>query len=291
MTIDRPTAVRATRDALWVGLLPAAWLVLAPWWGALGTDSAHAYWHAWQQDLYGPGPGSPDAYSYSPLFAQVLRPLTLLPWPVFLAVWSLVLGAALWWLLRPLDGAWRWLALGYTVPAAVAIGNIEPLLAVAAVVGMQRPAAWAFPLLTKVTPGLGPVWFAVRGEWRRCALALGATLALVAASAVLDPSLWERWVAFLADSSGTTRVRYLPLPLRLVLAVLLVAWAARSGRRWLVPVAMVFAMPLWSSGVLLLLAAVPRLRRGPGDVEGPGAGGLRRSPGRRLGGRTPAAVS
>lgn len=260
MGVDRGTLARAVRDALWLCLLPAAWLVTAPRWDALGVDSAHAYWHAWQQDLYGPAPGMPDAYSYSPVFAQVLHPLTLLPWPLFLLVWSCVLVAALGWLLWPLAPGWRWLALGYTAPAAVVIGNIEPLLALAAVVGTQRPVGWAFPLLTKVTPGLGPLWFALCGEWRRCALAVGGTLGVVAASVALDPEPWGRWVEFLAEHGRSTPTPFLPLPVRLAAAVVLVAWAARRRRAWVVPVAMVLAMPLWSSGVLLLLTAVPRMR-------------------------------
>ena len=45
-------------------------------------------------------------------------------------------------------------------------GNISLLLAVAIVVGFRWPAAWAFVLLTKVTPGIGLLWFVVRREWR-----------------------------------------------------------------------------------------------------------------------------
>jgi len=43
------------------------------------------------------------------------------------------------------------------------------LLAVAIAVGFRYPAAWALVLITKVTPGIGLVWFAVRREW--CPLA------------------------------------------------------------------------------------------------------------------------
>lgn len=40
-------------------------------------------------------------------------------------------------------------------------GNIEPLLAAEVVVGFRWPTAWAFVLLTNVTPGAAP-WFLVR---------------------------------------------------------------------------------------------------------------------------------
>ncbi|MBM6400943.1 glycosyltransferase 87 family protein [Phycicoccus sonneratiae] len=250
---------RAARHALWIGLLPAAWVFLGSRRHVIGLDSAHAYWHAWQQDLYGPSPGSFDAYSYAPVFAQVIHPLAGVPWSVFLVVWSLLLAAALAWLLWPLPGAWRWLALGYALPPAVAIGNIEPLVAVAVVVGSTRPGAWAFPLLTKITPALGVVWFAVRREWGRLAAVALWTAAIVGASAAADPDAWVRWVRYLVESEETTQVRDLPLWVRLPLAAGLVAWGAARDRRWLLAVGMVVAMPLWSSGVLLLLAAVPRL--------------------------------
>ena len=51
----------------------------------IGWD-AHAYYVAWSGGLYEALPGSVDAYNYSPLFAQVIWPLTLLPWAVFCAV-------------------------------------------------------------------------------------------------------------------------------------------------------------------------------------------------------------
>ncbi len=259
MRTRRPTLVRALRDALWIAVLPAFWVLFVSRWGSIGTDSAQAYWNAWNQDLYGSGPGSLDAYNYSPVFAQVLYPLTLLPWEAFLVIWSALLCAALLWLLWPLGGQWRWLVFAYAAPPAVAIGNIEPLLAVAAVVGMRYPAAWAFPLLTKVTPGLGPLWFGIRCEWRKTVSALGATAAIVAVSFVLAPELWFAWLDFLLAHSDT-QIRYLPLWVRFPAALAIVVWGARRNRPAALAVAMIFARPLWSSGVVLLLAAVPRLR-------------------------------
>ena len=261
MRIERHVIVRALRDALWVAVVPSFWILFVSRWGSIGRDSAHAYWNAWNQGLYGAPPGSLDAYNYSPAFAQLVYPLTLLPWQAFLVVWSALLCAALVWLLWPMQRQWRWLALAYMAPPAVAIGNIEPLLAVAAVLGLRYPAAWAFPILTKVTPGLGPLWFAVRREWRSVGVSLGGTAAVVAVSVALAPGLWTDWLAFLSGSSDV-EIRYLPLWLRLPIAVALVVWGALRGRRGLLAVAMVFAMPLWSAGVLLLLAAVPRLRLG-----------------------------
>ena len=60
----------------------------------------------------------------------------------------------------------------------IAGGNISLLLAVAIVWGFRWPWTWAFVLLTKITPGVGLLWFALRREWRQLAIALGATAAV-----------------------------------------------------------------------------------------------------------------
>ena len=69
-------------------------------------------------------------------------------------------------------------------------GNVHLWIAAAIVLGFRYPWTWAFVLLTKVTPGLGLVWFAARREWRSLAIALGVTAAIVAVSLVLDRQLW-----------------------------------------------------------------------------------------------------
>jgi hypothetical protein len=249
------------RAALWISLPAALWILFGSRIASFGSDSAHAYWNVWRVGPYALPPGSPDAFNYSPAFAQVIYPLTLLPWPAFLTVWSLLLGAALTWLLWPVPTRWRWLVLAYVVPPALLIGNIEALLAVAAVVGMQHPSAWAFPVLTKVTPGLGPVWFAARREWRQLAAAVLATVLVVAASFAISPGLWVAWWDFvMAAPTPSTQAHYPPLWLRLAIALVVVVWGAFRGRPGALAVAMLLAMPLWSSGVLVLLAALPRLR-------------------------------
>ena len=54
-----------------------------------------------------------------------------------------------------------WLALVILLPPVfmeLAVGNIHILLGVAIAIGFRWPAAWAFVLLTKVTPGIGLLW-------------------------------------------------------------------------------------------------------------------------------------
>ncbi len=249
------------RTALWLAMVPTLWILFGSRLTSFGTDSAHAYWNVWRVGPYTLPPGSVDAFNYTPAFAQAIYPLTLLPWPVFLTVWSLLLASALVWLLWPLPTRWRWLVLAYVAPPALLIGNIEAFLAVAAVIGLRHPSAWAFPLLTKVTPGLGPVWFAVRREWREAAVAVLGTAAVVAVSFAISPELWQRWWDFLVGSpTPPTQAGYPPLALRLVVAVAVLVWGAVKGRRVTIAVAMLLAMPLWSSGILVLLTALPRLR-------------------------------
>ena len=59
------------------------------------------------------------------------------------------------------------------------------------------PGTWSFVLLTKVTPGIGLLWFAARREWRNLAIALGVTAAIVAVSMAIDPALWRSWIELL----------------------------------------------------------------------------------------------
>jgi hypothetical protein len=152
-----------------------------------GQD-ARAYWAAPAGDPYDPGSvGRESAYLYSPAFIQMLAPLRELPWPLFLVLWTGLLLVAL----ACLSGPVLFVPLLALALHEVWGGNIHLLLALAVVVGFRWPAAWAFVVLTKVTPGIGLLWFAVRREWRSLVLALVATIAVVAVSAVLAPQLWE----------------------------------------------------------------------------------------------------
>ncbi|HKG57452.1 MAG TPA: glycosyltransferase 87 family protein, partial [Candidatus Limnocylindrales bacterium] len=197
---------------------------------------------------------SPIAYVYSPAFLQLVSPLTSLPWQVFIGMWTAILLAAVAFLTGP-----RLLALGVAVPAMeLAGGNISLLLAVAIVLGFRWPALWAFVLLTKITPGIGLLWFAVRREWRSLGIALGATLAVVVVSAFVLPHAWMEWFGVLATvggRDGTWAAIPIPLWARLPVAIAVVVWGARTDRRWAVPVASMIALPaLWYGGLSMLLA-------------------------------------
>jgi hypothetical protein len=231
-----------------------------------GVD-AHAYWAADPFDPYGgTRPAEQDAYFYAPPFTQLLGPLHLLPWPWFIAFWTLGLTAALVWQ----AGLWTGFAL-LLAPVLVdmTVGNIHLLLGAAIVAGFRWPWLWALPLLTKVTPGIGLLWFALRREWRNLGIALGVTAAISAVSFVLAPALWFRWLDVLgAAAKAPEWVFIIPIPLwaRLVPAVLLVSWGAVTDRRWTVPVASMLALPiLWVNGLAMLVAVIPLVPRLVGD--------------------------
>ncbi|HUQ77857.1 MAG TPA: glycosyltransferase family 87 protein [Patescibacteria group bacterium] len=247
-------------------------LEIKPW---ADSVDAYAYWTTRDGVFYdGAATGRIGAYLYSPAFAQMLAPLVWLPLAVFTAVWTALNIATLWFLLR------RWaLPSLLFVPIAfeVVSGNVHLMYAAAIVIGFRWPAAWALMILTKVTPGIGVVWFLVRHEWRSFGIALGATAAITAGSLVLDPGHWVRWVEVLraeatATASGdvSTTGWYLPVALapRLLIAVIVTAAGALTNRRWLVPVAVVLAMPVvWLNSLAVLAACVP-LRSGVGDSPG-----------------------
>jgi hypothetical protein len=214
---------------------------------------------------------SPIAYVYSPAFLQAVSPLTRLPWLAFIGVWTAILLVAVRFLSGP-----RLFAIGLCLAMIELVGgNISLLLAAAMVIGFRWPAAWAFVLLTKVTPGIGLLWFVVRREWRQLGIALGATGVVVAVSAVIMPGAWLEWLSLLvslAGRDGTSAAVPVPFLLRLPIAVAVVVWGARTNRRWAVPVAGMLALPaLWYGGLTMLLAVIA-LRdpdRNPGPAAGP----------------------
>ncbi len=232
--------------------------------GQFGYD-AYAYWSVDLANLYARTPqalGGFGAFHYSPAVAQVLALFHVLPWWVFLWGWTALLVATLTWL----GGRWTVVLLAFP-PLVLELyaGNINLLLAGAIALGFRYPAAWAFVLLTKVTPGVGVLWFALRREWRNMAIALGATGAIVLVSFVLAPGLWGQWFTALTDLGGLAEGGLpIPLLLRLPIALGVLWWGARTDRPWTVPVAATVATPIlwigWPAWLVVLFGALPLLR-------------------------------
>lgn len=223
-----------------------------PSWSQIGTDSL-VYWAADPENLYaGATVGGDNAYLYSPAFAQAFAIFRLLPPYVFVVVWAALNIVVAVRLARPWPAAL--LALSLPVSQEILMGNIHILLAGAMVVGFRYPAAWSFVLLTKVTPGIGLLWFAVRREWRALGVAVGATGAIVAVSFAIAPEQWVAWLDLLRQDGGQESSRLL---LRLVLAAALIVWGALTDRRWVVPAAGLLALPvIWMDSFSMLLGCV-----------------------------------
>lgn len=206
-------------------------------------------------------------YQYSPAFAHALMPLGSLPLRLFTALWQLglvtVLVATVGGWALPLVGlgyltTWPVISL---VASDIAMGNIQVLLGAVAVFGLRWPGLWAFALLSKVTPGIGLVWFLARGEWRRLAIALGVSAGCAGASFLLLPGDWFAWAAYLTeDDPGAYPLWTVPVPLwgRLATGAALVWWGGRTNRPWVVPLAVGWCIPLAYPTMVATMAAVFR---------------------------------
>jgi hypothetical protein len=235
---------------------------------AYAVYDAHAYWlaggsnHPYAATIASGFDDSvnPYKYRYPPPLAQVFSAVHWIPWPVVAFGWT----ALLFVTLLVLTGRWAPLVL-VLPPTLLELqrGNINLLVALAIVVGMRWPAAWAFVLLTKITPGIGLLWYVTRREWRPLGVALGTTLVLASISFLLAPNLWFEFRNALVVQAGGAEGNpmlaiQVSLPIRLLISAAVVIYGARTNRAWLVPVACTIAAPaLWWNVLVILIAAVP----------------------------------
>jgi hypothetical protein len=251
-----------------LGLVLGLYYVLVLGDGGSPVD-AHAYFVAPMDDMYrqtlrvDDWPGI-DTFVYSPAFAQALSPLVAAGWTpyiVTLRVLDVLILVALTGPLSPL------LIFASSVASEINAANIHLYLAFAIVLGFRWPAAWAFVLLSKVTPGIGLLWFAARGEWRSLAIALGVTAAIVLASFAIAPGAWADWIEVLRRNTSAAPGWVpidAPLWFRLAVSGLIVVWGARTDRPWTVAVAATLSLPaVWWPGLSILVAAIPFLIRTP----------------------------
>lgn len=252
---------RAIRDGAIVAGLIFNFVVIFVWGSRLLLWGDAQSWYTIDlHDLYGRAEQSllaVGAFRLAPVMAWLMYPLTLLPYAVFIAVY---LGLTL--IAVSILGR-KWTPIFILAFPPVLLeglnGNIHLFMALAIYAGMRWPAAWAFMLLTKVTPGVGVLWFAARREWRNLAIALGTTLAIVAVGFAIAPQQWLEWIHSLVISTQNPQVGDIPsVIVRLPFAAALVWYAGRTSRAWLVPFACVLAMPtIWIQSSALLLASFP----------------------------------
>jgi len=258
------TWFRIGRDGLvLLGIIAAVvyWLYLTQTGGA--PVDAHYYWAADPSNLYPhPEAGEKNGFNYTPVFDTLVAWGRLLPFEVFVAIWRAILLAALVYLAGPFT-----IFVIFTVPVASEInaGNIQILLAAAVVLGFRPgwwPATWAFVLLTKVTPGVGLLWFALRRQWRALAIALGATAVIAAVTFAIWPQRWFDWFTLLSQGSPPPVPPYnLPLLPRLIVAIVVIALGAWRGWRWPVVVGATLALPaFYTLSPSMLVGVLPFAR-------------------------------
>ncbi|MCA1570291.1 MAG: DUF2029 domain-containing protein [Chloroflexi bacterium] len=258
----RDRRIHAVASLLALGYLGVRWALLLVSDDPLKAADAFTYWNVPYDDPYaGPRLGVPGAYLYTPAFLQVIAPLRLLPWEVFHAVWALLGLGSMVFLVGPIGGAIALTVLSF-VARDILVGNIHLMLGAAIVIGLRHPAAWAFAALTKVTPGVGLAWFIGRREWRRAGIALGVTALIAGASFAITPDLWFAWVDRMRGDAQTAGDPYLLIiVVRATLAAALVVYAGWRNQAWIVPIAVVLALPvLWPDSLAILLACFPLLR-------------------------------
>jgi hypothetical protein len=239
---------------------------------------AQAYWAAKPGELYQTGWESTEyaPFLYSPAFADALAPFRLLSDRMFTGLWQLMLFTVLalvlrgWSLVLVVAGL-----LWFVVPipllgvvmADIAHGNIQILLGAVAILGLRYPALWSIAILSKVTPGIGLLWFVARGEWRNLAIALAATGAIALISFIYIPGDWFAWATFLRDSVSVVFPQWVvpvPLGIRLATGAALIIWGGRTDRPWVLPIACGWVIPMPYLSMLTTMAFalyyVPRRR-------------------------------
>lgn len=237
-------------------------LFVAPSMQTFGHD-AYAYWKVDLPDPYAIPWQELGSFNYAPPVALVFDWFDLVDWWVFSFLWlMLLIGSVIWIGWRPL---WILAAFAYPMVATELYGmNIHLLLPVAIVLGFRHPWTWSFVLLTKPTAGIGLLWFVVRREWGQLGVALGSTAVLCVVSFVLAPDLWPAWIDVLVGNVGTAvpaNAIAVPLWLRLAIAAVIVAWGARTDRRWTVIVASTVALPaLWIGSLAMLVGVIATQR-------------------------------
>jgi hypothetical protein len=234
----------------------------------LAWDSRAYYDALRSSDPYaGAAVGEIGSFLYPPPFLQALGPVGQLPWPIFLFGWTALLTAAAVTMLLRVPHRFRsmWPLLLFLAGADIWAGNINLFLAFGAVVALTSPVAWAGLALTKVTPGIGALWHGFRGRWPEFGLALTVTLVGAGLSFVAAPALWGDWLSIIfGEDPGGPYATSVPVPLviRVPLSIVLLWWAARTDRPWLVPIACMAALPvIWFNGLSMLLGAAALIDR------------------------------
>jgi len=242
----------------------------------------YAYWLAAKRlvaglSLYDPSaiPGTSYAFFYPPPIAQVLAPFAaFVPDGIFVAAWTVLLLACLWWLGG--GNVFVALALVAFVPVSIELWyrNVHLVLAVLIVLGLRRhPIFFAVATAIKVTPVLGLAYLLARGRYRDALVAGLLGLVMLLASLVASPAAWRQFVDVVAGSAGTVGASIVPIsfPARAAIGLVLALAAGRLRPRVgepLLVIAIVLANPtLWVTALSMLVAIVPLWLRPATEVR------------------------
>jgi len=222
----------------------------------------YAYWAVDPVDPYRIADGL-GAFHYAPPVIWLAAPFKLLTFDVGYVVWTVLMAGLLVWMTR--SWALAWCAFP-PVASELYHGNIDLLLAAALVVGFRVSSAWVLLPITKVTTGINLLWPVLRRDGRAIATVALLGAAIIGASLLIQGiDIWRAWIEHLIvrmgrPEAGGALIDF-SLWLRLPIAIAVMVSASITARRWLVPIAVVLAMPLlWFHSLAALVAIQPLWR-------------------------------
>lgn len=223
-----------------------------------GADAA-IYYRADMDHLYA-GSIFTETFNYSPAFAWWIQPLQDLPFAAFRTVIVSLDMIGLVFLIGPVFTAVVLLAQVLPIWLEFQQGNLNFAVAALLVLGLRHPAWYAGVNLSKVTPGIGLMWFAARRDWRALAVAAAVTSLVALPSLLLHLDAWLAFGASLLANAAVDAQIGAPLLLRVALAVAVISWGAMTNRPWTVPIGAALVAHVNGNGWLIALAAIPLLR-------------------------------
>jgi hypothetical protein len=221
----------------------------------------YAYWGVDPRDPYRIADGL-GAFHYAPPIIWLAEPFKLLPFEAGYGLWTALMAGLLIWMTR--SWALAWCAFP-PVASEFYHGNIDLLLAAALVAGFRIAPFWVLLSLTKITTGINLFWPLVRRDLRSLGIVALVGLVVIGASLALQGiDLWRAWVDHLLIRAGRPEAGGalidISIWLRLPIAIVVMAWASLTARRWAVPIAVTLAMPLFWFHSLSVLVAMQPLR-------------------------------
>jgi len=225
------------------------------WWSITDwhLDDMNAYWDAGMRlrtggELFPPVSDvlASEIYRYSPWFAWLWTPLTLLPRLLVEVGWSIVLLAASGLAIWPLARRGAWLAVAFFLPILIGIssgGNVHALLIAALVLGVERrsgPLWIGIAASLKLFPILFVLTYVGRRQWLRAAVACAL------AGLLLAPYLLYDLSNYVTTAGGAALLWDWPIvyAIAVIAAIVVALRLAPTRHGWLAAgVAVVLALP------------------------------------------------